>query len=48
MRPVVGGLYGALTGDSDVVVAMLEEGTVNRVRACIRGRHRCEPFDVMS
>jgi hypothetical protein len=48
MRPVVGGLYGALTGDSDVVVVMLETETVKRVRACIRGRCGCEIFDVIS
>lgn len=45
---MVGGLYGALTGDSDVVVAMLETGTVNRARACIRGRCDCEFPDMIS
>jgi hypothetical protein len=47
---MVGGLYAgsALTGDSGVVVAMLEAGTVERVRAFTLGRHVCKPFHVLN
>lgn len=45
---MVGGLYGALIGDSDVVVAMLEAGAVNRVRACTCSRCGRELSDAIS
>ena len=49
MRPVVGGLYaGKAFVGSGAVVAILDAGTMQRVRLLIVGRYVCRHFEAPS